>query len=63
METGREQPRDDVPSDAGDPAVAELDRARAARLAEMRSLTMSERLSRFQRLCVEASRVGRAQRP
>lgn len=62
METGRKQPRDDVPSDERDPAVAELDAPRAARLAEMRALTMSERLSRFQRLCVEVSRVGRVQR-
>jgi len=38
----------------------ELDAARAARLREMRALTMSERLSRFQRLCVEASRIGHA---
>jgi len=62
MEAGTEQPRGDLPSDERDPAVAELDAARAARLAEMRALTMSERLSRFQRLCVELSRVGRVQR-
>lgn len=47
---------------AGDDA-RELDAARAARLREMRGLTMSERLSRFQRLCVETSRIGRAGEP
>jgi len=63
VDTGPDQPRDDISPHERDPAVAELDAARAARLAEMRALTMSERLSRFQRLCVEASRVARPHRP
>lgn len=44
-------------ADESSQAERDLVAGREARLAEMRALTMAERLSRFQRLCVEAGKI------